>query len=98
MLIRLVSMHFRAEACEEFLNIFNQSAPLIRAFSGCLYVELLRDQADASQFYTYSYWENEEAIEAYRNSELFQTTWSATKVLFDQKPTAKTLCRVRAEK
>ncbi len=98
MLIRLVNMHFQANACDKFIEIFNQSAPNIRAFPGCLYVEVLRDSVDLARFYTYSHWESEAAIESYRNSELFQKTWAATKILFDERPQASTLICLHSEK
>jgi len=44
--------------------------------------------------YTYSIWENEEALEVYRQSELFQNVWSQTKVLFQGKPQAFSLDRL----
>jgi heme-degrading monooxygenase HmoA len=42
-------------------------------------------------FFTFSIWENEEALENYRQSELFRSTWSKTKVLFSDKPNAWTV-------
>jgi heme-degrading monooxygenase HmoA len=39
-------------------------------------------------FFTYSYWETEQDLENYRNSELFDTVWSFTKKLFNDKPEA----------
>ena len=35
-----------------------------------------------------SFLENEEALNAYRHSELFRSTWAKTKVLFAEKPIA----------
>jgi heme-degrading monooxygenase HmoA len=35
-----------------------------------------------------SFWETEEALELYRSSELFRSTWAKTKLLFDEKPQA----------
>lgn len=94
MLIRIVSMHFREEGRETFLSIFRASSPAIRAFKGCRHLELLSEPADPCSFTTYSFWENENALEAYRNSELFRSTWAQTKVLFDRKPEARTLERL----
>lgn len=91
MLIRIVEMHFRTDAREEFLEVFHQSKEKIRAFDGCEHLELLNEPNDPGHFFTYSYWKNEESLERYRQSELFQSTWSKTKILFDQKPRAWTL-------
>jgi heme-degrading monooxygenase HmoA len=38
--------------------------------------------------FTLSIWDDETALEAYRQSELFQTTWAKTKVLFAEKAEA----------
>ena len=93
MLVRIVRMHFRPEACDRFVEVFLQSAPSIRARAGCLYLELLQDANDPCCFSTYSHWESEEALEDYRKSDLFISTWAATKVLFDEKPQAITWLR-----
>ena len=37
---------------------------------------------------TYSHWESEEALNKYRDSELFKSVWSFTKALFAEKPQA----------
>jgi autoinducer 2-degrading protein len=76
-------MHFFAENRAAFEKIFKQSAPKIRSFEGCLHVHLLNELQDNCRYFTYSHWENEAALENYRNSELFKTTWAKTKVLFD---------------
>ena len=83
MITRIVKMHFSLENREAFEKIFAESAPKIRAFEGCTQVHLLNDVKDMSRYFTYSKWESELALENYRNSELFRTTWAKTKVLFD---------------
>jgi quinol monooxygenase YgiN len=81
-------MHFAAENLNVFLAIFNESRSHIRAFPGCMHLELLRETNDSCALTTYSHWENAEALENYRQSELFAKTWAATKVLFDKAPRA----------
>jgi len=88
MLIRIVRMSFQEGRVSDFLTIFNRSKSQIRAFPGCQRLELLRDLDQPSTFMTYSYWESPEALEAYRQSPLFRTTWAATKLLFSDKPQA----------
>ena len=94
MLIRIVEMHFREDAITEFLDIFNASSKYIRGFQGCLNLELLQDEVDSSHIFTYSFWEDEQALNQYRNSELFKNTWSKTKILFDKQPRAWSLNRL----
>lgn len=86
MLIRIVRMTFQEDRVPDFLEIFEQSKAKIRAFEGCRHLELLQDWDRESVFMTYSHWENAEALEKYRQSELFQTTWAKTKILFLDKP------------
>jgi quinol monooxygenase YgiN len=93
MLIRIVEMYFREDAVHQFMEVFNESCMHIRSFPGCMNLELLQDLDDSTHIFTYSFWENEEALLAYRNSELFLSTWSKTKILFDKKPNAWSLNR-----
>ena len=81
-------MTFQEEKISDFLAIFNASKHKIRQFEGCQHLELLRDLTQPNILMTYSFWENEAALESYRQSALFQTTWAATKLLFADKPVA----------
>jgi len=90
-MIRIVSMHFKESECEVFLELFRTVEANIRSFPGCSHLELLRDIEDPCRFVTYSHWVNQEALNTYRKSVLFQSTWAATKVLFDEKPLAWSL-------
>lgn len=94
MLIRIVRMTFRPEAVEDFEAIFDASKALIRAFPGCHRLELLRDLDRPHVFCTYSHWDGPEALETYRQSELFKTTWAKTRVLFAEKAVAFSVERV----
>ena len=87
-MIRIVKMHFRPEGPEEFLKIFEKAYPLISTFPGCSHLELWRDKNDPAIFFTKSHWDHPDALEDYRNSELFKTTWAATKALFAEKAEA----------
>lgn len=73
---------------DDFLYSFDTVKEQIRAFPGCLFLELYRDKKDPSIFFTYSRWESEDALEAYRNSDLFKQVWSKTKPLFKEKAQA----------
>lgn len=84
-------MTFREEATETFLDIFGENRDAIRTFPGCLHLELWRDRKDTRIFFTYSFWESEAALEAYRRSELFAATWEQTKALFERKAEAWSL-------
>lgn len=81
-------MTFRPEAVPDFLSIFDESKALIRAFDGCQHLELLRGKEDPRMIFTFSQWESEQALDRYRQSELFKTTWNRTKALFAEKADA----------
>ncbi len=81
-------MTFEPEKVDHFLQLFRESKTKISAFPGCHYLELLQSTKDPAVFFTYSYWENEQALENYRQSELFKSTWAKTKILFSGKPEA----------
>ena len=88
MLVRFVRMTFQEDKLPDFHVIFDQSKHRIRAFPGNRHLELLRDPDNPSVRMTYSLWDSADALDAYRQSELFRTTWAATKVLFSEKPVA----------
>ncbi|MEM1214518.1 MAG: antibiotic biosynthesis monooxygenase family protein [Bacteroidota bacterium] len=85
---RIVKMTFRAEEIPTFLTLFAEVSPKIRAFPGCEGLRLLRSREPANVLFTYSWWTGEEALHAYRQSELFRATWVKTKALFADRPQA----------
>jgi quinol monooxygenase YgiN len=91
MITRIVKMNFRPEEVENFLNIFHQSKDKIRHMPGCKHLELWNSQSDTNIYYTYSIWDSEDDLNNYRDSELFQSVWPATKALFASKAEASTL-------
>lgn len=84
-------MEFQPDKIEAFLSIFEAAQPKIAAFPGCREVKLYQDVSSPFIRYTHSIWANEEALENYRQSELFIVTWAKTKVLFAQKAQAYSL-------
>tara|TARA_R110001583_G_scaffold412_4_gene3877 strand:+ start:21157 stop:21453 length:297 start_codon:yes stop_codon:yes gene_type:complete len=88
MLIRIVKLSFEARNIDTFLENFNINKKNIRNFEGCRLLQLLRDKKNPNIYFSYSYWETEEHLENYRNSELFKSVWAKTKILFNNKPEA----------
>jgi len=88
MLVRIVKMGFDPDKIETFLQNFEKCKTKIRGFQGCMLLELYRDKNNPNQFFTYSYWTDEAALESYRNSSLFKEVWADTKIYFNQKPEA----------
>jgi quinol monooxygenase YgiN len=87
-LIRVVRMTFRPEEVPAFLENFEAHKILIRNFPGCRHLELWQDHNQKNIFVTYSHWESEEALNQYRDSELFKSVWNYTKALFSEKTQA----------
>lgn len=91
MIKRIVRLEFQPDKTRNFENIFQESKSLIKAFEGCQYLELCKDVTADNVYYTVSHWQDAAALEAYRQSELFTTTWARTKALFCEKPKAYSL-------
>ncbi len=87
-LIRIVRMTFHPDKVDAFRQNFDENKSYIRASVGCQHLELWQDLQNPAIFCTYSIWENEEALNNYRKSALFERVWSATKAWFSDKPQA----------
>ena len=81
-------MSFEEDKIEDFKKIFETSKSKIKASPGCYHVELLQMENFPNIFFTLSVWENEDALNNYRSSSLFENTWKKTKALFNDKPQA----------
>jgi len=88
MIVRIVKLTFQENHIADFQSIFESYKEKIRAFPGNQHLELLQDKNDPRVFFTYSIWDKDESLQAYRHSELFTSTWAMTKVLFAEKPVA----------
>ena len=88
MFVRIVKMSFHSKFVTDFLEMFDEKKILIRNTNGCKLLELYQDKNNPEIFFTYSYWESENDLENYRNSELFKETWAQTKTYFNDKPQA----------
>ena len=88
MLVRIVKLSFHEKNIPAFLENFEIIKEKIRNAEGNRFLELYQDRNNACIFFTYSYWETEQDLENYRNSELFDSVWSFTKKLFNNKPEA----------
>lgn len=88
MIKRIVKMVFRTDATDEFLHIFENNCEKIRATDGCISLELVQGIDDQCIFFTISIWEDQAALDAYRNSDTFRSTWVKTKALFNDAPVA----------
>ncbi len=87
-MIRIVRLSFEEQYIEKFTLLFEERKLLIRQFEGCCSLALWEDKSEAGVFYTYSIWQHENDLEAYRQSALFQDTWSQVKQWFNKPPQA----------
>lgn len=91
MFVRIVKMSFHQENIPAFLANFELMKEKIRNAPGNRFLELYQDKNNKDIFFTYSYWETEQDLENYRQSELFYNVWAFTKKLFNNKPEAWSL-------
>jgi quinol monooxygenase YgiN len=87
-------MEFKPEHVQDFLRQFERVRPRIRAYTGVRSLELYRDTRFPNVFCTSSEWDSEEALETYRQSELFKGAWGEVKPWFGGKPQAFSLQQV----
>lgn len=88
MLVRIVKLTFDPTKINLFLENFHKHKIEIRNFEGCRLLEVYQDKNKSNLFFSYSYWDSEETLENYRNSELFSDLWNTIKVYFIEKPEA----------
>ena len=88
MFVRIVKMSFAEENIIPFLDNFETVKQKIRNFEGCQFLELYRDKHNTNIFFTYSYWNTEDDLNNYRDSDLFKSVWAKTKPMFNAKPEA----------
>jgi quinol monooxygenase YgiN len=94
MITRIVKMTFKPENLEIFIETFNESQRSIKAFDGCVRLDLMKDLNDECTFFTISHWNSEDDLESYRNSYLFKNIWSKVKPLFAKKAEAWSLSTI----
>jgi len=84
LLIRIVDLYFDSsnEAFAE--KALKEMAPNVASFSGCVYVEILKDNHQRGHFSTYSHWLDAADLEHYRQSDAFRIFWSSVKPYFSK--------------
>jgi (4S)-4-hydroxy-5-phosphonooxypentane-2,3-dione isomerase len=74
MITRIVRMTISPDKVDQFRKYFYNSCQRIRGSSGCTHLELFCDASAENVMITYSKWEDENALNAYRDSLLFKET------------------------
>lgn len=88
MLLRTVRMTFDPGRVDDFLALFRKARPKIAAAPGCQHLELWQDVRFSNVLTTFSRWDDDDALQAYRQSDLFRETWKRTKPMFAAAPVA----------
>jgi autoinducer 2-degrading protein len=91
MITRIVKLHFQEDKISDFLALFDQVVTKVNAFDGCQKMYMLRDIHNPAVFITHSIWNSENDLNAYRDSELFQSIWPTIKPWFAEKAQAWSL-------
>lgn len=94
-IVRIVRLTLHPDKVDTFLELFDEVSPRIRATDGCEHLILLQETAFPNIVSTYSRWRNEEALETYRKSDFFRSTWKKTRALFAAPPTAQSYHAIR---
>jgi quinol monooxygenase YgiN len=88
MIKRIVKLSFKTQHINDFKELFEEYKNNIQKSPGCNSVHLLQDNNHKNTFFTFSIWDNNESLEEYRKSALFNNVWKKTKVMFDEKAQA----------
>jgi quinol monooxygenase YgiN len=91
MITRIVKLHFQPEKIEDFLAFFETIKWQVARQPNCFGMKLLRDKNQPNVVFTYSKWEDENALNTYRDSELFGIVWPTIKPWFQEKAEAWTI-------
>lgn len=94
MITRIVKLHLKPGCNTAFTEIFIRTRHYIEQCEGNVSVSLQQDIHQPNIMYTLSKWESEAALEQYRNSDTFITTWKEVKTLLQEKTEATSLKEV----
>ena len=84
MIARFVDLQIKPEHLDRAKVLLEEVAPKVRAMKGCNFLEILTDIHQIGHFTTYSYWDSEDDLNQYRDSETFKSFWDEIKPLFEQ--------------
>lgn len=82
MVTRIVKLTFQTDKIAEFLEFFETIKWDVARQPNCGGMKLLQDKKQPNIVFTYSLWEDEAALNAYRDSDLFGKVWPKIKPWF----------------
>jgi quinol monooxygenase YgiN len=91
MITRIVKLTFQEERIADFISFFDTINTRVSTFENCHGMRLMQEKGREHVVFTYSLWESEDALNKYRDSELFQGVWSTIKPWFAERAEAWTV-------
>lgn len=91
MITRFVKLNIKENNICEFKKFVEGEKDDIIAFKGCHALEIYNDIKNRNLFFTKSIWDNQNALDKYRESDFFRANWSLLKTWFADKPEAWSL-------
>lgn len=91
MITRIVKLTFQPDKIDNFIRFFDTINTRVSTFENCYGMRLMQEKDKPYVVFTYSLWESEDALNKYRDSELFQGVWSTIKPWFGEKAEAWTV-------
>ena len=88
MLVRIVKLTLNEDSLDFFFKEFNNNKAEIVNFPGCRGMKMLQDIKHKGTVMTYSHWDNEKALNDYRESDVFSALWNNIKTHFTERPEA----------
>jgi quinol monooxygenase YgiN len=82
MIVRVVELKFEKENLPLAQKMLEEIAPKVKGMEGCSYLEISSGIKDKGMIFTYSHWSSADALNAYRDSEIFRNFWRDLKKLF----------------
>ncbi len=83
-MVRVVLLKFHSDQVKDALDKLNSIAPKVRAQRGCKFLEISQGFHDKSEIITYSYWESQNDLNVYRQSDFFRAFWKDIRVNFQE--------------
>lgn len=88
MIKRIVKLIIKENSVEDFLKVIDRITGDIASYKGCRSLEIHRATDNKNVFFTISEWDDEIALNIYRNSGFFRSNWQELKKHFGNKPEA----------
>jgi quinol monooxygenase YgiN len=85
MIIRIVKLTMHDEHVNTFKMYFSTVCETIRTQEGCTLLQAWQDIHQPTIFFTYSLWDSENDLHAYRDSAFFLQFWKTVKPWFGAK-------------